>query len=323
MTSLTLCSYNIRFILDRWAERRPFLERELVAANADVFALQEVNIGQRHGQHSQLQTLLSEALSTSYTAFPSPGARLYLESIPYIGALLSGEFNPIARLCYDGYAWFNERFLATILGRHTQTVYHNEVLRVLLYGLLGTGWVFGTTLIARDSRMPTGKDVLLVGGWRAAQCVEIETTKGCKMLVVNVHLSSALDQEDVRVHEAMLVCDWIEAKMACDETLTAAAILGDFNCFPHGDCYKYLESRGFKSAHMTTNGKEPDVTFHQGLEAPTKDVGDECTLDYIFVKGDKVRVSDVRVIGRSQCDDDSTLYPSDHFGLVASLEVDE
>ncbi|EQC41995.1 hypothetical protein SDRG_00842 [Saprolegnia diclina VS20] len=320
---ITLCSYNIRFVLDRWDERRPFLEKTLVATNADVFALQEVNIGMHHGQHAHLRDELSSALSTPFTAFGSPGARWYIERIPYLGALLSGERNPIARFFYDGYARFNERFLATILGRHTQTIYHNEVLRVLLYGLLGTGWVFGTTLLARSALTPEGADVLLVGGWRAAQCVHVTTTVDKKMLVVNVHLSSALDQEDIRIDEARQICDWIDAKCEVDDALTAVAIMGDFNCFPHGDCYKYLVGRGYKSAHNTCHSAEPEVTFHQGLEAPTKDVGDECTLDYIFLKGDSVTVKYVQVVGQTQCGDDSTLFPSDHFGLVARLTLAE
>ncbi|OQR92301.1 hypothetical protein THRCLA_22393 [Thraustotheca clavata] len=291
--------------------------------NADVFALQEVNIGQRYGQHTQLQETLSTALNTPYSVFASPGARWYIEQIPYLGVLMSGAKNPLAQWAYDGYAWFNERFLASILGRHTQTVYHNEWLKVILYGLLGSGWVFGTSLLAREDKSPENNDILLIGDWRAAQCVEITLENKHKMLITNVHLSSAPDQENIRMHEMQLVCDWIQEKLALNPELQTAIIMGDFNCHPNGDCYNFIASQGYKSAYFTAHGKEPEVTFHQGLEAPTKDVGEPCTLDYIFIKGDKVHVDDIKVIGQSQCDQDSTLYPSDHFGLVANFSLIE
>ncbi|KDO32740.1 hypothetical protein SPRG_02438 [Saprolegnia parasitica CBS 223.65] len=316
-SSFTLCTYNIRFILDRWDERRPFLEDALTRTGADVFALQEVNIGHYWGQHHELRALLSTQ-DAALSAFPSPGARVYIQAIPLLGYLFRCG-NPLAAVFYDGCAWFNKRCLGAILGRFTQAIYHRPILRALTFVGLGSAWVFGTALLAKDELAPAAHDTLILSDWKVAQCVQL-TVGGSVVLVANVHLSSGGDEEGLRTDQITKTIEWLLAMQT--ETIAGIVIVGDFNCVPNGDCYRAIQALGFRSAHQLIHGKEPEKTFHQGLEAPTKDVDDEKTLDYVFVYG-QVTPQTINVIGTECCNDDTTLYPSDHFGLVAKLLVSE
>ncbi|KAF0690441.1 Aste57867_18173 [Aphanomyces stellatus] len=315
-TPFTVCTYNIRFILDRWPERKHLVEQELRRAKADLYSLQEVNVGHRYGQHTQLQATLQEGGSGAYACFGAPAARRYLETLPLVGFLFNGAINPLAALAYDFNAWFNERYLASILGPYVQWLYYNPVMQIVTFLSLGTAWVFGTAMYARESVRPTRHEQLLIGSWKVAQSVVV-TVGDDEILVVNVHLSSARDAEHVRVEEARLICDWIEAQGVAN-----AMIMGDFNGEPGHACYLSLEKRGFVSTHKKVHGAEPAITFHQGLEAPTKDVGEEICLDYIFFKG-AMRPTAIRVIGTECSATDKTIYPSDHFGLVADFQVGE
>ena len=77
---------------------------------------------------------------------------------------------------------------------------------------------------------------------------------------------------------------------------------------------------GYRSAYAEANGAEPAVTWPSGLQAPAMDTdGDPGCLDYIWVRGA------VRVVARGSRSTarpgDPTLYPSDHLGLGAQLEI--
>ncbi|OQR98980.1 hypothetical protein ACHHYP_07421 [Achlya hypogyna] len=315
MASFTLCTYNIRFILDRWDERRPHLELALASTGADVFALQEVNIGHRVGQHHDIAALLSSPCR-AVVAFPSPGARVYLESIPLLGVFFRGG-NPLAGLFYDACALFNRHWLGAILGRYTQAIYRHALLRAATFVGLGTAWVFGTALLAPEALQPREHETLLLSDWKVAQCMHI-TVGSQRVLVATVHLSSGDDEEDIRVYQATKTLQWLTSK----KDVAGVVVVGDFNCVPDSACYRAIESFGFRSAHKLVHSTEPEKTFHQGLESSTKDVGSEKTLDYIFVCGN-VAPETVRVVGNECCNNDTTLYPSDHFGLVAKLLVSD
>jgi len=69
------------------------------------------------------------------------------------------------------------------------------------------------------------------------------------------------------------------------------------------------------------NGGEPDVTWPSGLQAPAMDTdGDPSCLDYVWLRG-AARARDARLWADRPAAHDPTLYPSDHFGVVATVEV--
>jgi len=76
-----------------------------------------------------------------------------------------------------------------------------------------------------------------------------------------------------------------------------------------------------RSAYAEANGAEPAVTWPSGLQAQAiDDDGDPGCLDYIWVRG-AIRVVSARLAFDRPAMDDPGLYPSDHVGVEARVEV--
>jgi endonuclease/exonuclease/phosphatase family metal-dependent hydrolase len=111
--------------------------------------------------------------------------------------------------------------------------------------------------------------------------------------------------------------------------------VGDFNGTPETSAIKLMRQH-FASAYATYNGREPDYTCPTPLARRNKrkflrHIGRNLivnhtlipwqgTLDYIFFN-QHLRVEDCRLILTKPASYSSSLYPSDHFGIVANLEV--
>jgi endonuclease/exonuclease/phosphatase family metal-dependent hydrolase len=97
--------------------------------------------------------------------------------------------------------------------------------------------------------------------------------------------------------------------------------MGDFNADPAEPTVARMRGAGFRSAYAEANGADPAVTWPSGLQAPAMDTdgSPEC-LDYIWIRGD-VRAASARLAFDRPAADDPTLYPSDHLGISAHLEV--
>ena len=83
-----------------------------------------------------------------------------------------------------------------------------------------------------------------------------------------------------------------------------------------------MVAAGFRSAYAEANGDGPGVTWPSGLQAPAMDTdGDPGCLDYVWVRG-PVRVGrTARLVFDRPDPEDPTLYPSDHLGISARLEI--
>jgi len=78
---------------------------------------------------------------------------------------------------------------------------------------------------------------------------------------------------------------------------------------------------GFRSSYAEANGSDPAVTWPSGIQAEAMDTdGDPGCLDYLWIRG-RVRAMAARLVFDRPAPDDPTLYPSDHFGIVAHLEL--
>jgi endonuclease/exonuclease/phosphatase family metal-dependent hydrolase len=99
--------------------------------------------------------------------------------------------------------------------------------------------------------------------------------------------------------------------------------MGDFNADPGEPTYARMVAAGFRSAFAEANGSDPEVTWPSGLQAPAMDTDGipEC-LDYIWLRGG-VRVTAARLAFDRPDPEDPTIYPSDHLGISALLEIGE
>ncbi|CAG9461499.1 unnamed protein product [Pedinophyceae sp. YPF-701] len=137
--------------------------------------------------------------------------------------------------------------------------------------------------------------------------------------VVNAHLDH--ENERYRERQAAKVLRWMEG---VEDEAAGVVIAGDFNARPTEAMHKLLLRNGYRSAYAARHGKEPERTWPSGIRAPLADTGDPECVDYIYYRpcqGYAVRVTDAELTGTEHDRADDGLYPTDHYGIVAKLEV--
>ena len=155
-----------------------------------------------------------------------------------------------------------------------------------------------------------------------------------RVAITNVHL----DYKSIARREAQIlaVAEWIAARSEPD---CVEVLCGDFNSYPESSVYRFLRGQ------QTLNGQESPVWHdlaaihdyrHGVVPAPTLDFGtnprwaNDPTLelparfDWILVQerwpAPMPRVKSVELIGRYPVPG-SSIVPSDHYGVLASLEM--
>jgi endonuclease/exonuclease/phosphatase family metal-dependent hydrolase len=176
---------------------------------------------------------------------------------------------------------------------------------------------YGNSLLVRRPLAPRDVERIDLGHNREAHRAVVALPSGAKVLVAVTHLHHVPADEDVRLEQAGALVDWLAGGPATD----ARVVVGDFNAEPIERAYARMVEGGYVSAHQLANGREPDVTWPSGLQAPMiDDDGEPGCLDYVWVSG-AVRVESCRLVFDRPDPDDPALFPSDHFGLSAHLVV--
>ncbi|MEO8539154.1 MAG: endonuclease/exonuclease/phosphatase family protein [bacterium] len=142
--------------------------------------------------------------------------------------------------------------------------------------------------------------------------------EGKAVWFANTHLHHKPEEPAVREEQARAICAWMAEAPAADATF----IVGDFNTPPHEPAYRVMGAAGYQSAFLVANGAEPAVTWPSGIQAETMDVdGDPNCLDYIWFSG-PVTLRSVVLAANEHPPADPTIYPSDHFAIVADVTLD-
>lgn len=142
--------------------------------------------------------------------------------------------------------------------------------------------------------------------------------EGRTVWFANTHLHHVPEEPEIRAEQAQTIVEWMAEAPRADATF----IVGDFNTPPFEPAYQVMLRAGYRSAFVEANGAEPPVTWPSGIQAPTMDVqGDPNCLDYIWYSG-AVSVVSARLSANEHVEGDPTLYPSDHFAIVATVELD-
>lgn len=244
---LTVATYNIRNITDRYRERKPLLGAAFASFDADIAGLQEV--------------VFSEPRQDDYLAKQVP-SRVYrgfdVEARPRFGNAI---------LCAAGEVQAHE--------------------------------------------------TLALSERRVAQRILVVLPAQTTLWFANTHLHDPPAAGTIREEQARALLAWMEDAPAADGTI----ISGDFNCTPQGEAYAAMVAAGYRSAHLEATGSEPEVTWPSGIQAETMDTdGVPSCFDYLWLRG-AVRAISARVAANEPPADDPTLYPSDHFAVVATVEV--
>lgn len=183
------------------------------------------------------------------------------------------------------------------------------------------GWAgrpeYGNSLLVREPLVATEPDRLDLGLDRAAHRVIVALPGGETVLIAVTHLHHVVDGAAERDEQARQLIDWLSVA----PVTSAQVVMGDFNADPDEPAAVRMRAAGYRSAYAEANGADPAVTWPSGLQAPAMDTdGDPACLDYIWVRGD-VRVGSARLAFDRPDVEDPTLYPSDHLGITARLEV--
>jgi len=183
------------------------------------------------------------------------------------------------------------------------------------------GWAgrpeYGNSLLVRQPLAAAQVERLDLGLDRAAHRAVVALPGGATVLAVVTHLHHLGPDEQQRDEQARALLEWLDGAPATD----ARVVVGDFNADPAEPTAIRMRAAGYRSAYAEANGIEPAVTWPSGLQAPALDTdgSPEC-LDYIWVIG-AVTVTNARLAFHRPDPQDATLYPSDHLGISAQLEI--
>jgi endonuclease/exonuclease/phosphatase family metal-dependent hydrolase len=189
------------------------------------------------------------------------------------------------------------------------------------YGVV-RGWAgrpeYGNSLLIREPLVAVDEGRLDLGLNRAAHRAIVRLAGGASVLVTVTHLHHLGPDEGLRDEQARQLLSWLATAPETD----AQVVMGDFNADPAEPTVARMRADGYRSAFAEANGADPAVTWLSGLQAPAMDTdgSPEC-LDYIWVRG-RVRVESARLAFDRPAADDPTLYPSDHLGIEARLQID-
>ncbi len=182
------------------------------------------------------------------------------------------------------------------------------------------GWAgrpeYGNAILVADGLEFADVERLELGLNRSALRGIVTTTAGTLLMTVT-HLHHLTADEAERDEQVAQLLAWLDGGPATD----AQVVVGDFNAEPGEPAAGRMRDAGFRSAFDEANGSDPDVTWPSGLQAPAMDTeGPPGCLDYIWLRRD-IRVAASRLVFDRPAVGDPTLYPSDHLGIVAELEV--
>lgn len=176
---------------------------------------------------------------------------------------------------------------------------------------------YGNSLLVREPLVAMDVKRLDLGLGRSALRAMVALPGGTTTLIVVTHLHHTVDGAQQRDDHARQLLAWLaEAPPS-----TAQIVVGDFNASPAEPTYARMVAAGFRSAMVEANGDEPALTWPSGLQAPAIDTdGHPACLDYIWLRG-AVRAASACLVFDRPAVDDPTLYPSDHVGVAAALEI--
>lgn len=187
------------------------------------------------------------------------------------------------------------------------------------------GWAgrpeYGNSVLVRGPLFTAGGaavERLELGRNRSALRVVVTIPGGATLAMVVTHLHHLPADEDAREAQARELVAWLDARPSPAGTI----VVGDFNAEPVEAAYGVMVGAGFRSAFAEANGHEPAVTWPSGIQAPGMDMdGEPGCLDYIWLRG-PLRATTSRLAFDRPAVEDTTLYPSDHLGLVARVTVE-
>ena len=152
--------------------------------------------------------------------------------------------------------------------------------------------------------------ISLPGPWRVAQLAEF-SADGKEFGFINTHFHNLpAKEETIRMPQAKRLMEWVQAQeFPC-------LIGGDFNAPPERNTIQHIKET-HSSAYETIHGKEPALTCPTPLIEPRPTE----IVDYLFYDPTVFHVKTCELILTQPAAQDDTLYASDHYGMLAEIEM--
>jgi len=131
---------------------------------------------------------------------------------------------------------------------------------------------------------------------------------------VSTHFHHVAHDQEAREEQAMLLTSWL----ANTRSIPNQIIAGDFNEVPAGPAIRFIK-QFYQSAYEMCHGREPLATYPTALARPAN--GWAGCLDYIFLAPAIQHIRRANIFCDQPADDDDTLYPSDHVGLIVTIDI--
>ena len=166
---------------------------------------------------------------------------------------------------------------------------------------------------------------------RVAQLVELKLEEG-PLLLVNGHFYLEHGESQARKEQVEHLLNYLDTQPAEIPVL----VMGDFNSYPDLPTIDLMR-RYFDSAYRAVHDREPDLTWptplpdsrldeirrnilgHFGKESESESSW-KGTLDYIFVDP-RLKTLECRIVLDRPDAENKNIFPSDHYGLYALIEV--
>lgn len=166
------------------------------------------------------------------------------------------------------------------------------------------------------SRLPVVAADRFALGYRGqvALRVNVEMPAGLTVDFVTVHLQSPSHEQQTRLDQVIRLLGWLNDR----NPLAHQIVAGSFGETPDGPAIQQMK-QVYRSAYQVGQGYEPLATFPTVL-AQQSDGWSGC-LDYLFISAAIKKVSQAKICCDLPASSDDTLYPSDHVGLFAGVEI--
>lgn len=142
--------------------------------------------------------------------------------------------------------------------------------------------------------------------------VELPTRQTADFVAVHLHHPTVAKQ--ARLEQVMKLIGWLNGRRRVPWQIIA----GDFNETPGGPAIQTMK-QAYRSLYEDQHQFEPVATFPTAL-VPQETALTFC-LDYIFLSKAVGSVRDAQIFCKRPADTDNTLFPSDHVGIIGSIQL--
>lgn len=151
-------------------------------------------------------------------------------------------------------------------------------------------------------------------GGRLAVRANVQVTPQKIVDFVAVHLHHVSYEREARTEQVMKLVGWLNSH----RRIPYQIIAGDFNETPDGPAISYMK-QSYRSAYAERHGHEPLATFPTALPGLSNRWAG--CLDYTFLSPAVGPVRSAALFCDRPDAEDDTLYPSDHVGLLTTLQI--